>query len=227
MGFLLLSLGILGMKGGMALKIYQDQDSIKKAFNAVVLVSTYLCVVFLVIGLSIKLLSWLSVFLNSEYWKRSHWFWESLVLLIIFSLSGIGLWKKNLISWEMLQDIKTIPIVSPVLCFGAPALWSKNIAYASLDSSLIETYSTLLILTGVIFLLYLVVFGLLNHKLSNQIQSNEPIILDANGNLFPTDKKNRTIATSVCFCLFCLGLYIFLVVLVDVLVQLSTLTVHP
>jgi len=191
------------------------------SFGRIGRISLYLVLFFLAAGLSIKIVSWIPILLKTTYWERSHWFWVSLIIFIVFGIGAMVMWEKNLISWKMLQDLKTIPLVSPIFCFGAPVLWTKNLAYASLDPNLISVYSTLSVLAGVIFLAYLTVFGVLNHKFANRVEPNFSVILSADGTPVSADPKNDTIATNICFSLFGIGLYIFVVVLVDVLVHLS------
>ena len=202
--------------------VYGLQVSRKKAINTVIIISVNLCLFFSIIGSAIKVVSWMSALSVSSYWQYSHWFWVSLVLLIVFGLVGFQLWINEFISWKMLQDLKTIPITSPVFCFGAPFLWSKNLAYASLDSKLISTYSTLSIIAGIIFLVYLIVFSIFNHKFSEaETDKTKVIILDLNENPINDSSDNKYMrALLICFFILNLGLYIFLLVLIDALIHL-------
>lgn len=193
----------------------------QESWKFVVRVSFYLLVVLSTIGGSIWFGVWLSKIFKSQYWQDSHWFWVSAIVLLIFGHTFSLMRSSGLISWKMLQDIKAIPIISPVFCFGAPALWSSNLAYASLSRSLISAYSTLSILAGVLFLVYLVAFGVLNHRFSEENKNEEPAILAPDGSRVSEVSRGEVIATNICFAIFGVGLYVFVVVLVDVLVHLS------
>lgn len=221
LGYVGLTIFAASLKGGMALRIYRIQDSKEKAKRIVILVSFYLAVCLFSIGLLVKISEWLSSLFSGHYWQESHWFWIGLVIFIMFSILGFIIWRMGLLNWKMLQDLKAIPIVSPVFCFGAPVLWSKNLAFANLDAKLISSYSSLSILAGVIFLIYLVAFGVLNHKFSSTPQEMNSGIIDATGNQISSNFVDKNTGTIACLLLFGLGLFFFLLVLVDVLIQIS------
>lgn len=166
-------------------------------------------------------------------WLAYHWMIISCTVLMLLFLTGLMIWHLNLISWNILSDLKAIPIGSPVFCFGAPVFWSKNLAYASLGPKLLATYSSLSITAGIVFLFYLILYGLLNHKFKEKSDSppsatenpvgivdrdGKPIINDQTHTPSAEESKRRSEVKTTCICLgvFGLGLGVMLVVLLDV-----------
>lgn len=207
--------------GVVEFQVHRNQSSRKKALNAIKLVSFYLFVFLSIVGIAVKSNIWLSHLFNSQYWQNSHWFWICTVVFLVFGIIWLFIWQNGLISWDMLQDLKGIPIVSPIFCFGAPSLWTNNLAYASLDRSLLVTYSTLSILAGVIFLFYLVVFGIMNHKLSKKEETKNIAILGLDEKPLSKTSNDMSTATIICLAIFGIGLYILSIVLVSVLVHIA------
>ncbi len=214
------------VKGVMAIRIYSLQRSGVKALNAVILVSFYLAAALGVLGLALWLAHWLQSLFSTTYWAKAHWFWVSSLLLIAFVLLGYVIHRKKLVSWSMLQDLKAVPIVSPVFCFGAPVVWSNNLAYASLPKETLATYSSLSIVSGVIFLLYWIAYAIGNQKFG-EIHSKGELspaveLLSAKGTPLPArTRPSPEVATWVCLGIFTVALWLFSVVLVDIVLRIG------
>jgi hypothetical protein len=222
LGYALLLSFTVAMKGGMFLRIYSRQDRGTKARNAVLLVSFYLAVALTTVAAAVWVSQWLRTFLSTPYWQSARWFWTSSVLLVAFAILGYVLHSKKLISWNMLQDFKAIPIVSPVFCFGAPVVWANNLAYASLPKETLSIYSTLSISSGSLFLAYWVAYAVCNHRLAETKDKNSPVgLLGTDGKPLPAAAAPTEVPTWICLSIFATALYLFALLLVDVLIRLA------
>jgi hypothetical protein len=129
----------------------------------------------------------------------------------------------GLIRWKLLTDLKAIPIVSPVFCFGGPALWPKNLGYASLDPKSLFIYSTLTIISGTIFLCYLLVFAALNQRFSEKVelQTAHSLLYNAKGQKKDTQGISELNATKFCLLILGAGLFSFLLVIFEIILALA------
>lgn len=123
----------------------------------------------------------------------------------------------------MLSDLKAFPIVSPVFCFGGPIFWFKNLEHLSLNASQISIYNTLSIISGIIFLLYLLLFAIFNQRYSKDINrfQNKNDIVDSKGNPISgtIEGKNSLIIYSI-FGMFCFGFYLFSLTITDLSIMM-------
>lgn len=153
------------LKGGMFLSQINARDgSARKAANAVILISLYLVFALSSIGAAVWVASAMRRLIGTTYWTEAHWFWIASVLGVVFIFTGARIHRAELVSWRMLEDLKAIPIVSPIVCFSAPTVWSTNLAFATLPKSQIAVYSSLSIFAGVLFLIYWLAYAILNPK---------------------------------------------------------------
>ena len=169
------------IKGGLFLKVYRRQKSLSKALRSVTNITYCLIGIAGTIAAMIFVSGLLSKLLASAYWSRAHWFWISILLFLLLGYSYLLLNRFGLVCWKLIADLKAIPIVSPIFCFGGPFLWSKNLGYASLDPSLLSKYSTITIISGVVFLCYLLVFAVLNHRYSETEDGKVQVLYDSEG----------------------------------------------
>ncbi len=209
------------LKGGLVFKIYKSQKSLSKAIRAILLISFYLIGLLASVGAIIAIVTWLSTIISKTYWQRTHWFWVSVVLFLLFGYGYLLLRNFGFIKWQILQDLKTLPVVSPIFCFGGPYFWSQNLSYASLDPKLIAIYSTLTIFSGILFLFYLIVYTILNQKFEKP-ENNKHKIYISDDTTLDVKTLDEQKATNVCLLIFSIGLYIFLGVILDILTVLIT-----
>ena len=223
LGYALLTSFTIAIKGGMFIRIYSRQDRGTKARNAVILVSFYLAIALTTVGAAVWASEWLRDFFSTAYWQSSRWFWISSVLLLIFAILGYVLQTKRLISWNMLQDLKAIPIVSPIFCFGAPVVWANNLAYASLPKEILSIYNTLSISSGALFLAYWVAYAACNHRFGeSKGKSTSQGLLRSDGEPLAAPSPTAEVPTWVCLSIFAAALYLFALLLVDVLIRLGS-----
>ncbi len=145
------------------------------------------------------------------------------MLFIVFAIIGYVLQSKRLVSWNMLQDLKTIPIVSPVFCFGAPVIWANNLAYASLPKETLSIYNTLSISSGTLFLAYWVAYATFNHRFDESKDKSTALgLLRSDGQPLTAAASNAELPTWICLSVFAAALYLFALLLVDVLMHLTS-----
>lgn len=219
----LLTSPIIFMKGGLTVHVYRKQNSLKKGLRAMLLLSFYLMIL-TVISLGIIFSSkYISKLFSSEYWNKSHFFWISLVLFIVFAYFYFILNRFDLIEWKMLSDLKAFPIVSPIFCFGGPIFWFQNLEHLSLNASQISIYNTLSIISGIIFLLYLLLFAVFNQRYSKDINrfQNKDDIVDSKGNpISGTIEGKKSLIIYSIFGLFCFGFYLFSLTITDLTIMM-------
>lgn len=223
LGYALLISFTIAMKGGMFIRIYSRQDRGTKARNAVLLVSFYLAIAVTTVSGAVWASQSLRGFFSSGYWQSARWFWTSSVLFIVFAIIGYVLQSKRLVSWNMLQDLKTIPIVSPVFCFGAPVIWANNLAYAKLPKETLSIYNTLSISSGTLFLAYWVAYATFNHRFDKSKDKSTALgLLRSDGQPLTAAAPNAELPTWICLSVFAAALYLFALLLVDVLMHLTS-----
>jgi hypothetical protein len=92
----------------------------RKLIPALLTVSFYL-VLLGAISLSLALVaSKLPSLLTSFYWRKSHWFWIGLLVFLAYGFFGLLIGRFGLFHWQALRNLKAIPVVCPVFCFGGP-----------------------------------------------------------------------------------------------------------
>jgi hypothetical protein len=222
LGYALLLSFTVAVKGGMFIRIYSRQDSGTKARNAVLLVSFYLAVAVTAVAAVVWVSQWLKGLFSTAYWQSSRWFWLSAILMLAFSILGYLLRAKKLISWNMLQDLKAIPIVSPAFCFGAPVVWANNLAYAALPKETLAIYNTLSISSGALFLVYWVAYATCNHRFAETAGKPTSVgLVGSDGKPLVAAPHTSQVPTWICLSIFAAALYLFALLLVDVLIRLA------
>lgn len=181
---------------------------------------SFISISFFLVGLGATVLSIMLILrfikknITRDYWNNSHWFWAGLFVFLFLSYVYIIIRKNGLFIKEALDNLKTIPIISPVFCFGGPVLFSKNLAFANLSQNgLLNVYSILSIIAGIIFLLFLVFYSFL--KTSNQVKDSNKIILPNNVYSEINSGKNKMLLNSS-FITLGIGIFLFLFLLIDV-----------
>ena len=94
--------------------------------------------------------------LSSTYWDRSHWFWQALFIALALTFVGMVLHRYRLLTPEVLKDLRTIPIVSPLFCFAGPKYLLDNFEKFGIPQNNLKIHSLLLISAGLLFLASLV-----------------------------------------------------------------------
>ena len=211
------------IKGGLFFRLYRKQKSISKAIKSVAIITYYLVGIAASAAAIIYLAGLLSRLISSSYWERTHWFWISISLFLILGYAYLLLKNFGLIRWKLLADLKAIPIVSPVFCFGGPVLWSKNLSYASLDPKLLSVYSTLTIISGAIFLCYLLVFAAFNQRFGEKkaADTEHSLLYNAEGQIKVEQRISEPNATKFCLAILGAGLFSFLLVILDIVLALA------
>lgn len=209
-------------KGGMWVRVKSHQKSSVKAWKAVGLVTYYLMMTIATISFALFIIYWFRNLVSTVYWAKMHWFWESAFLLLLFIFPAYAFHRRALLTWPVLQDLKAIPIVSPAFCFGAPIMWSNNLAYATLPKETLSAYGSLSIAAGIIFLLYWVAYAIGNQfSINPEATVNSMSILGADGNSMRPANQHKEQITWICFGIFYLALYLFSLVLFDAMLRLA------
>lgn len=216
----LLSLIPILLKFIFGSNLYSNRRSVREVVDSIVRISFY---VIIIIGLSFVLIflgKLLISFFSNSYWDSAHFFWVALFIFLILGFAGLLLYKYGLISWQLLDDLKAIPIVSPIFCFGGPAFWSNNLKYASIDPKLITVYNSLSIVAGVIFIVYLALYAIFNqrYKKDDSDLAQENLLLDSSGKQISQNiNQNSRKPIYYCVGIFSLGFSLFLFMIVDML----------
>jgi hypothetical protein len=147
--------------------------------------------------------------LSSKYWAGAHWLWICSALLLLFGFLYSAMLNARLLKWQFLTDLKAVPIISPAFCLAGPKLWSDN-----LDKTLFQDrfpiYNILSITAACLFLAYWIAFAIFNQQ---YLSESGKLNLSAPSNSF---------GIKVCLALCAAGLYLLLVVLLDILLKLAT-----
>ena len=155
--------------------------------------------------------------LSGRYWVVHHWVWTGVTLAALLAYVGVALYRYARIDWQLLDDLKAIPIVSPVFCFGAPSLWARTDSFGALTGlspAIVRTYSVLAYASGVVFLIYLVCYAILRPRPANESYAS-PILVDQTGEPVRNTVSNTERQASVCLLIFAAALYLFLLAIVD------------
>jgi hypothetical protein len=155
--------------------------------------------------------------LSDSYWGVHHWVWTGVTLAALLAYVGVALYRYARIDWQLLDDLKAIPIVSPVFCFGAPSLWARTDSFGALTGlspATVRTYSVLAYASGVVFLVYLVCYAIMRPRPASETYAS-PILVDQTGQPARNTVSNTERQASVCLLIFAAALYLFLLAIVD------------
>ena len=163
LNLVIILLGLTG-KAGMLFSVGARLSGPKKILPSILTVSFYLALIG-VASVAIAALSWrLTALLSSSYWNESHWFWVALLVFVSFSALALIVRAFGLYQWEVLRNLKAIPLFTPAFCFGGPFFLKKNLAEAGVDDRTLLIYGGIIFLAGGVFLVYLVLFALFDHR---------------------------------------------------------------
>jgi hypothetical protein len=162
----------------------------------------------------------LITFLGTRFWSESHWFWLSLILFLAFGFVAIVLLKYELYTPAVLQELRALPIVSPIFCFAGPKFLLDNFEKFGITSAALRPHAILLVVAGILFLLCLIVQAFSAHLAQQQQSPSKLIALDGS----PLTTSRGPIVerrfTFTCFGLLGAALYTFALSLLDVTVRL-------
>lgn len=100
--------------------------------------------------------------LLSPYVAEYHSFWIFLVCLIFYSLMFERVRQSGNIL-KFIESFKALPLVSPVFCFGAPSFWNDSLTILGLPTQAIHKINVVSFLSGIAFLLSLILFFVFKH----------------------------------------------------------------
>lgn len=215
--YISLLLPMILMKGGF---IFYDRKKPKaESFKTVAAISFYILLT-LSLGLFVVLAAkWLRQLLTTPYWHNAHLFWVAISLFLVLGYGYLLLYKFRLISWELLVDLKAVPIVSPIFCFGGPKLWADNLPFLAQNRELQSIYTVTSITAGVLFLIYLILFAIFNNRYTATKKKSESLV-DINQQALSIETKPSTPPLYVCLSILGLAFFLFLLTVFDILLFL-------
>ena len=169
-----------------------------------------------------------SSLITSTYWQNSHWFWVALLVFLAYGALGLLIGRFGLFQWQALRNLKAIPVVCPVFCFGGPHFLAENLRQLGVQDSLIRTYSILMFLAGFLFLVYWLFFALIDHRYESNDESGEPHRRRRRWPVYHS--RNAPLSERpiyLGFGLFGFPMYVVTVVLLDAALVLAQLSSAP
>lgn len=151
--------------------------------------------------------------ISEEYWNDSHLFWVILIIFVLFGYFYIILHKFKLLTVEALDNLKTIPIVSPFFCFGGPFLSFKNIGFTNIPETELPIYYIISFSAGAMFLCFLISYSFL--KSMNKTSQPKKVIHSIH---YFSNKTNEaeSFLLKLSYIFFGVGMYLLSILLFDI-----------
>jgi hypothetical protein len=153
--------------------------------------------------------------LESEYYKETRTFWAALGLALAWWGFTWPLRRYRLLEWETLKNLKGVPILSPLFCFGVPALFTTNFAPLSIPTTDKVIFTSLSVLSGFLFAAFLVFLAFHEHRVSEP-PATEILVGKADRNVPAGHEIYVKRVTRIGFLIFGAATYLLTLALVDV-----------